>query len=141
MLMFEDFTTHDIAVRDEVTIHCRVAGNGPPLLLLHGCPQTHLMWHRLAPELASTFTVVATDLRGYGDSSKPRGGTGHENYSFRNMAADQKTVMSMLGFDAFEAVGHVRGARVVHRMALDHPEALKQATLLDILPTTLMYAQ
>jgi haloacetate dehalogenase len=128
-------------VSSDVTIHCRIGGNGPPLLLLHGCPQTHLMWHKLAPELAKSFTVVAADLRGYGASSKPQGGRNHENYSFRNMAADQKAVMRTFGFDVFEAVGHDRGARVLHRMALDYPQALKRATLLDILPTEFLYAQ
>jgi haloacetate dehalogenase len=98
------------------------------------------MWHKLAPALSRRFTVVASDLRGYGDSSKPRGSVDHENYSFRAMASDQLELMSSLGFSTFSAVGHDRGARVLHRMALDHPLALKRAALLDILPTAFLYA-
>ena len=99
------------------------------------------MWHKLAPFLSRHFTVVASDLRGYGDSSKPRGLANHENYSFRAMASDQLELMSALGFAQFSAVGHDRGARVLHRMALDRPDALERVALLDILPTAFLYAQ
>src|SRR6185295_14184767 len=105
-------------------------GNGPPLLLMHGNPFTHLSWHKFAPRLAREFTVVATDLRGYGDSSKPSGGPNHENYSFRAMAQDQVEVMAALGFKRFMAAGHDRGARVLHRMALDHPAVIERAAIL-----------
>ena len=97
-----------------------VGGSGPPLLLLHGYPQTHVMWHKVLPRLAERFTVVATDLRGYGDSSKPPGGADHAAYSKRAMARDQVEVMRQLGFDGFLVAGHDRGGRVGHRMALDH---------------------
>ena len=139
-MQFENFTSRLIQVK-HARIHCRVGGAGPPLLLLHGCPQTHVMWHKLAPALSRVFTVVASDLRGYGDSSKPAGSADHSNYSFRAMAADQVEVMSSLGFATFSAVGHDRGARVLHRMALDHPQALQRMALLDILPTAFLYAQ
>ena len=107
-----------------VTAH---GGNGPPLLLMHGNPFTHLSWHKFAPRLAQEFTVVATDLRGYGDSEKPPGGERHVNYSFRAMAQDQVEVMANLGFATFMAAGHDRGARVLHRMCLDHPGAVTDA--------------
>ena len=136
--MFEGFETLRVDTA-EATIHCRVGGEGPPLLLLHGCPETHLMWHKLAGALAQRFTVVAGDLRGYGDSSKPRGGPDHSNYSFRAMASDQRRLMAALGFQRFLAAGHDRGARVLHRMALDHAEALERMVLLDILPTLVLY--
>jgi haloacetate dehalogenase len=135
---FARFASRRIAV-DGATIHCRIGGSGPPLLLLHGCPQSHLMWHKIADELAGRFTVVAADLRGYGDSSKPPGTPRHDNYSFRVMAADQIETMAALGFRRFMAVGHDRGARVLHRMALDHPQALSRIALLDILPTSILY--
>ncbi len=139
-MLFDQFTSRDIQVSG-ARIHCRVGGSGPPLLLLHGCPQTHVMWHKLAPSLSRRFTVVASDLRGYADSSKPRGSVGHENYSFRAMASDQLELMSSLGFEHFSAVGHDRGARVLHRMALDRADALDRVVLLDILPTAFLYAQ
>ncbi len=110
-LMLEGFETEDVDV-GEAVIHVRRGGNGPPLLLLHGYPQTHAMWHLVAPRLAETFTVVATDLRGYGDSSKPETAPDHEPYSKRAMARDQVAVMAALGFDRFAVVGHDRGARV-----------------------------
>jgi haloacetate dehalogenase len=120
-------------------ILARIGGSGPPLLLLHGCPQSHLMWRKLAGDLAEQFTVVASDLRGYGDSSKPRGLPDHQNYAFRAMATDQIEVMRHLGFPKFSAMGHDRGARVLHRMALDHPTLLDRVVLLDILPTSVLY--
>src|SRR5947199_2974407 len=119
--MFEGFKQSMIDTGDAV-IRVRHGGKGPPLLLLHGIPQTHLMWHRIAPRLAEDFTVVAADLRGYGDSSRPEGGADHAGYSFRAMAADQLEVMAKLGFERFHVCGHDRGGRVAHRMALDHPE-------------------
>lgn len=120
-------------------IHLVRGGEGPPLLLLHGYPQTHAIWHRIAPRLAEHFTVVAADLRGYGDSSKPRGLPDHGNYSKRAMAQDMVEAMAELGYDAFRVVGHDRGARVVHRMALDHPGRILKAAVLDIVPTRTMY--
>ena len=114
---------------------CGTAGSGPPLLLLHGNPLTHVSWHKIAPRLAEDFTVVATDLRGYGDSSKPPGGEDHAGYSFRAMAEDQIAVMRSLGFARFKVCGHDRGGRVAHRMALDHPDAVEKVAFLDIVPT------
>ena len=137
-MQFEGFKSHFIDVSG-ARIHCRVGGDGPPLLLLHGCPQSHFMWHKLAPALSLRFTVIASDLRGYGDSSKPQGLPDHANYSFRAMAGDQVELMAKLGFSSFSAVGHDRGARVLHRMALDSPTALHKAALLDILPTKVLY--
>ncbi len=117
-----------------------IGGSGPPVLLLHGNPFNHLSWHAVAPTLAKEFTVVLTDLRGYGDSEKPPGGDNHENYSFRAMAQDQVEVMAALGFDAFMAAGHDRGARVLHRMCLDHAPKVKRAAILDIIPQHYLYA-
>ena len=117
-----------------------VGGSGPPLLLMHGNPFTHLNWHRVAPTLAREFTVVLTDLRGYGDSEKPPGGDDHSGYSFRAMAKDQVEVMASLGFDTFMAAGHDRGARVLHRMCLDHAAKVKRAAILDIIPQHYLYS-
>lgn len=124
---------------EEVTINGVVGGSGPPLLLLHGYPQTLGEWHRVAPALATRFTVVATDLRGYGDSGKPADGENHEGYSKRSMARDQVAVMESLGFSRFAVVGHDRGGRVAHRMALDHPQAVGRMAVLDIVPTYRLY--
>ncbi|MDX6252437.1 MAG: haloacetate dehalogenase [Kribbellaceae bacterium] len=124
---------------DGININCAVGGEGPPVLLLHGYPQTHLIWHHVAPALAATHTVVAADLRGYGDSDKPPAGPDHAEYSKRAMAADQVLVMRALGFDRFAVVGHDRGARVGHRMALDHPDAVERLAVLDIVPTRYTY--
>ncbi len=110
-------------------------GDGPPVLLLHGYPQTQAMWHLVAPRLAEEFTVVATDLRGYGDSSKPFGDEDHSTYSKRAMAEDQVAVMEALGFDSFAVVGHDRGGRVGHRMALDYSDSVTKLAVLDIVPT------
>ena len=116
-------------------INVAVAGSGPPLLLIHGNPLTHVSWHRIAPRLAEYFTVVATDLRGYGDSSKPDGGEDHAAYSFRAMGQDNAEVMSHFGFNRFQVAGHDRGARVAFRMALDYPERIERLIALDIIPT------
>jgi haloacetate dehalogenase len=116
------------------------AGKGPPLLLMHGNPFNHLSWQKIAPRLAAEFTVVATDLRGYGDSEKPPGGPNHINYSFRAMAQDQVEVMASLGFERFYAAGHDRGARVLHRMCLDHPQKVARAAIIDIVPQHYLYA-
>lgn len=136
--MFAGFTAERVAV-GETVIHLRRGGAGPPLLLLHGYPQTHVMWHRVAPVLAERFTVVCPDLRGYGDSSKPTGGGDHTAYSKRVMAGDQFEVMHGLGFDRFAVAGHDRGARVALRMALDHPDAVSHLAVLDIVPTATIY--
>lgn len=132
--MFEGFQLHHVDA-GEATIRARVGGKGPGLLLLHGNPQTHVMWHRIAPALAEHFTVVAADLRGYGESSKPETTADHEPYSKRAMARDQVALMRHFGFRAFSVVGHDRGGRVAYRMALDHPEAVEKVAVLDILPT------
>ena len=131
--MFEGFT-HTQIDTSGARINLRYGGSGPPLLLLHGNPLTHVMWHKIAPRLAEHFTVVATDLRGYGDSSKPDGGEDHSGYSFRAMAQDQVEIMEKLGYREFFAAGHDRGARTVHRMCLDHPERVERAAVIDILP-------
>ena len=123
------------------TIACIVGGSGPPILLLHGYPQTHAMWHRVAPELARTRTVVAADLRGYGDSSKPPSDDTHAAYAKRAMAADMVAVMRALGHARFDVVGHDRGGRVAHRLAADHPEAVRRIAVLDIAPTYAMYTK
>ncbi|WP_336741694.1 alpha/beta hydrolase [Aureimonas altamirensis] len=116
-------------------INYAVGGSGPPLLLLHGNPLTHVSWHKVAPSLAERFTVVIPDLRGYGDSSKPDGGEDHSAYSFRAMAQDNVELMRSLGFDRFQLAGHDRGARVAFRMALDAPQAVRRLAALDIVPT------
>lgn len=116
------------------SINTLSAGAGPPVLLLHGYPQTHVMWHKVAPALAERFTVVLTDLRGYGDSSKPPGGEHHANYSKRAMAQDQIDVMRALGFDRFAVVGHDRGGRVGWRLAVEHPDVVTKLAVLDIVP-------
>ncbi|KWR91247.1 alpha/beta fold hydrolase [Cupriavidus sp. IDO] len=138
--MFEGFTPHRID-SDGIGIHAIVGGQGPALLLLHGHPQTHVIWHKVAGTLARHFTVVATDLRGYGDSDKPAGLPDHSNYSKRTMAADQIAVMRALGFDRFSVLAHDRGARVAHRLAMDHPDAVRKLVTLDIAPTLAMYEQ
>ena len=117
------------------TINFVTAGNGPGLLLLHGYPQSHIEWRKIAPQLAQKFTVVAADLRGYGDSSKPSDGENHLGYSKRAMAQDQVEVMAGLGFQKFAVVGHDRGGRVAHRMAMDHPDRVTKVAVLDIVPT------
>jgi len=136
--LFPDFATRRIETRG-AQIHCVVGGSGPPLLLLHGYPQTHAMWHRVAPVLAQSYTVVCADLRGYGDSSKPASDAAHAPYSKRAMAADMVEVMGALGFPRFRLVGHDRGGRVAHRLAADHPNAVERLAVLDISPTRIMY--
>jgi haloacetate dehalogenase len=134
--MFEGFDHLTIPVGDAKTpINAVRGGSGPPVLLLHGYPQTHAMWHAIAPALAQNFTVVCADLRGYGDSSKPPGDPEHLTYSKRAMAADQLGLMQALGYERFALVGHDRGARVAHRMGLDAPERITRLVLLDIAPT------
>lgn len=140
MNLFPGFEAQWFDVGD-VVIHGVVGGSGPPLLLLHGYPQTHAMWHRVAPALAERFTVVATDLRGYGASGKPEGAPDHGDYSKRVMAADQIRVMASLGFERFRVAGHDRGARVAHRMVLDHEARIDRWAVLDIVPTRTMYAR
>lgn len=137
--LFPGFRTVQVEVEPGVHIHTVIGGDGPPLLLLHGHPQTHVIWHKIAPVLCERFTVVACDLRGYGDSSKPRGDPSHANYSKRTMAADMLKVMQSLGFAQFRVMAHDRGARVAHRLAADHPETVQRLVLLDIAPTLAMY--
>ena len=124
-----------------VDIAYRIGGSGPGLLLLHGHPQTHVIWHKVAEQLAEHFTVIAADLRGYGDSGKPLANENHTNYSKREMAKDGVELMNSLGFERFSLLAHDRGARVAHRLALDHPAAVQRMVLLDIAPTLSMYAQ
>jgi haloacetate dehalogenase len=125
--------------RDGVRLNARVAGGGEPLLLLHGHPQTHAMWHRVAPQLAQRFRVVLMDLRGYGDSGRPAAAEASANYSKREMALDAMHVMRQLGIERFQVLAHDRGARVAHRLAADHPGAVERLMLLDIAPTLAMY--
>ena len=139
--LFPGFAAQRVAVGDGVVIAAAVGGSGPPLLLLHGHPQTHAMWHRVAPALAARRTVVLADLRGYGDSSKPAGAPDHANYSRRTMARDQIALMRSLGCARFDVLAHDRGARVAHRLAIDHPDAVGRMVLLDIAPTLAMYEQ
>ena len=132
--MFDGFELHRVDT-GEATIRARIGGSGPPLLLLHGNPQTHLMWHKIAPRLAEHFTIVTADLRGYGESSKPETSPDHEPYSKRAMARDQVALMRHFGFARFAVAGHDRGGRCAYRMALDHPGAVERLAVLDILPT------
>ena len=124
---------------DEAEIFARIGGSGPPLLMLHGYPQCHVMWHRIAPGLAEHFTCIIADLRGYGASSVPASSPGHEPYSKRAMARDMVVVMGQLGFDRFALAGHDRGGRVGYRLALDHPQRLSRLAVLDIVPTHAMW--
>ncbi|MEP6941761.1 MAG: alpha/beta hydrolase [Betaproteobacteria bacterium] len=139
--LFPRFEHRSIDVGDGIRIAAVIGGAGPPLLLLHGYPQTHAIWHRVAPALAENHTLVAPDLRGYGDSSKPPGAPDHANYAKRVMANDQVALMRSLGFERFDVLAHDRGARVAHRMAMDHPDAVRRLALLDIAPTLSMYEQ
>src|SRR5215216_3416891 len=136
--MFDGFKL-EMMDTGEAVIRVRFGGSGPPLLLLHGHPQTHAMWYKIAPRLAQHFTVVAADLRGYGESSKPPTTPDHEPYSKRTMARDQVAVMQAFGFEKFMLVGHDRGARCAYRLALDHPERVEKLAVLDIVPTAEMW--
>ncbi|MEP7276231.1 MAG: alpha/beta hydrolase [Betaproteobacteria bacterium] len=138
--LFPGFATHRIQT-SQAEIRCAVGGDGPPLLMLHGYPQTHAMWHKVAPALAHRFTVVCADLRGYGDSSKPPSDARHAPYSKRAMAADMVELMRDLGYAQFFLVGHDRGGRVAHRLCLDHPQAVLRVAVLDISPTRTMFAK
>ena len=136
--MFEGFEQRRITTSG-AEINLVVGGSGPPLLLLHGYPQSHVMWHKVAPLLAEEFTVVVPDLRGYGDSSKPPGDPEHANYAKRAMAQDQAEVMTALGFDTFFLAGHDRGARVSHRLTKDHQQRVLKLATMDIIPTHRMF--
>ena len=142
--MFANHTLHRINANG-VTINARVSDDRskPPLLLLHGHPQTHLIWHKVEPELSQHFSIVAADLRGYGDSDKPDSdaSVNHAPYSKREMAKDMVAVMASFGFERFKVLAHDRGARVTHRMLVDHADSVDRATLLDIAPTLAMYEQ
>ena len=136
--MLENFISKKIKTTDAL-INTKIGGTGPPILLMHGYPQTHLMWHKIAPQLSKKFTVIVTDLRGYGDSSKPETNNNHIVYSKKRMALDKVEVMKALGFEKFYAVGHDRGARVLHRMMIDNQNSVKKAVFMDIVPTLTMY--
>jgi haloacetate dehalogenase len=136
--MLRDFQQKKIHTTEAI-INVLIAGNGYPLLLLHGYPQTHFMWHKIAPLLTKDFTVILTDLRGYGDSSKPKGTAEHSNYSKRELARDMVEVMTQLDYEEFYLIGHDRGARVAHRLTLDYPQKIKKLALLDIIPTYELY--
>jgi haloacetate dehalogenase len=136
--LFPGFKTAKIKTSG-ATINLVSGGKGAPVLLMHGYPQTHVLWHKIAPRLAERFSVVAADLRGYGDSSKPEGGEKHEGYSKRAMALDMVEAMRQLGFEKFAVVGHDRGGRVAHRLALDHAEKVTKVSFLDIVPTYDMF--
>lgn len=139
-MLFEGFEQKRIATPDN-EINLRVGGDGPPLLLLHGYPQTHAMWHAVAPKLAEHYTVVTPDLRGYGDSGKPETAPDHFPYSKRASARDQVAVMDALGFKKFLLAGHDRGGRVAHRLTIDHPERVEKLAVLDIVPTHKIFSE
>ncbi len=138
--MFEGFEKKKVQLKD-VAINYVVAGEGPPVLLLHGFPQNLAMWAQIAPKLAEDYTVICADLRGYGDSSKPRASSDNSNYSFRAMANDNVAVMKNEGFDQFHVIGHDRGGRTGHRMALDHQQKVLSLAVLDIVPTYAMFTE
>ena len=138
MSLFPGFERHRFQASGAEINYIR-AGTGEPVLLLHGYPQTHACWHRIAPQLARHYTVVCADLRGYGDSSKPAGLPDHSNYAKRVMAQDMVELMASLGFERFHLVGHDRGGRVAHRLAADHPQRVHTVTVLDISPTLKMF--
>jgi len=138
--MFDGFETRTLET-ERGTIHARVGGSGPPLLLLHGYPESHLMWHSCAPALAERFTVVATDLSGYGASFRPNPAADHAPHSKRALALDQVQAMASLGHERFAVAGHDRGGRVAYRMALDHPDCVSSLAVLDIVPTAEVWAR
>lgn len=141
--LFPGFRTERIVVShdlgDQVGIHCRIGGDGPPLLLLHGYPQTGAMWHKMAGDLARRFTVICPDMRGYGASDKPPTDADHLPYCKRAVAADMAAMMQALGHQTFQVAGHDRGGRVTHRLCLDHPERVTKAAVLDIIPTRTLF--
>jgi haloacetate dehalogenase len=139
--LYPGFHRHRIPTDEDVRIHAVTGGSGPSLLLLHGHPQTHAIWHKVAPALAERFTLVIADLRGYGDSSKPAGEADHANYSKRVMGRDMLRLMQALGHERFAVLAHDRGARVAHRLAADHGGAVTRLALLDVAPTLAMYEQ
>ena len=140
-MRYAEIFTSETCNLDDIRIAFRRAGEGPPLLLLHGFPQTNMMWHRIAPKLAEHFTVIAADLRGYGDSSTPDSDATHSLYAKRAMAADMVQLMQQLGHRHFMVAGHDRGGRVAHRMARDHADRVSRVAVLDIAPTAAMYGQ
>lgn len=144
--MFEGFERKKAQLKDEstneeITINYVVGGDGPPVLMLHGFPQNLAMWAAIAPELARNYRVICADLRGYGDSSKPQCAPDNANYSFRQMAKDNVALMKEEGFESFHMIGHDRGGRTGHRMALDHPDVVKSLAVLDIVPTHAMFKE
>ena len=139
MIFGEKLEKQYINVAENINIAVCIKGAGPPLLLLHGYPQTGYMWHKIAPRLANNFTVIVADLRGYGDSDKPATSADHAVYSKRAMAADMIAVMAALGHQRFFVAGHDRGGRVAHRLARDYPQAVEKLAVLDIAPTAMMY--
>jgi haloacetate dehalogenase len=140
--MFEGFARRSVDVGDGIAIACVSAGEGPPVLMLHGFPQTHAIWAAIAPRIVEAgYTVVCADLRGYGDSSKPKCLSDNSNYSFRAFAEDQLLLMRALGHERFHVIGHDRGGRTAHRMALDHSEAVLSLAVLDIVPTYSMFME
>jgi haloacetate dehalogenase len=140
-MSFEGFQLSQIEVGEGVSLRVRHGGSGPPLLLLHGYPQTHMMWGQIAGDLAKDFTVVAPDLRGYGRSTPPADSDDHETYSKRAMARDAIALMKHFGFDRFDVAGHDRGGRAAYRLALDHPQAVRRLSILDIIPTGEVWAR
>lgn len=139
MLFNENFSTSTFETSDNIVINYTCGGRGEPLLLLHGYPQTHVMWAKVANELSKKYFVICPDLRGYGDSSKPKGEENHQNYSKKAMSKDIVELMKSLGHDEFYVAGHDRGARVAHRMCLDYPFMIKKACVMDIAPTYHMF--
>ncbi len=139
MLFPKEFKNEKILVEDDIFINVTHGGEGKPLLLIHGYPQTHIMWHNVVKDLSKKYYIICPDLRGYGDSSKPKGDENHILYSKKSMAKDMITLMQKLGFDKFFVAGHDRGARVTHRMCLDYPNNILKACVMDITPTYHMF--